>query len=319
MRKTAWLIGILVLVLSFITILTGCISTPIPEDQVTLQLNWYHATEFIGYYTADAQGYYRDSNLNVKIMAGGPGIPARDYIINNQADFAVASFDEQKNLLAAGSPSVAVMTVFQIPPLVMFALADSGIKEPKDIIGKKVGIKNDYWRDIERKTLSNAGVDLSKVIEVTVKADAQNMLYDRQVDVWMGYAHDEPISAEISGHPVTKIYPADYGVGGYEGLLLTNTSMLHLKPDLVQRFVRASQRGLQYAMEHPDESAQLMTKWQPDESLEFYKLAVRAIIPLVDIPQSRIGTIDPVRWAQLMGSLYDTQNLGFTMQFLQEN
>ncbi len=45
------------------------------------------------------------------------------------------------------------MSVFQIPPLVMFSLADSYIKEPKDLIGKRIGIKNDYWRDIERKTL----------------------------------------------------------------------------------------------------------------------------------------------------------------------
>ena len=180
--------------------------------------------------------------------------------MDGRADFAVASFDEQKNLLAANRPSTAVMTVFQIPPLVMFALADSGIKEPKDMIGKKIGIKNDYWRGIERQTLTNAGIDPSQVIEIDVSADAQNMLYDRQVDVWMGYAHDEPISAEMSGYHVTNIYPADYGVGGYEGLLLANTSTVSQNADIVGRFVRASQQGLQYAMEHPDEAAQIMTK-----------------------------------------------------------
>jgi ABC-type nitrate/sulfonate/bicarbonate transport system substrate-binding protein len=215
-------------------------------------------------------------------------------------------------------PSIAVMTVFQIPPLVMFALKDSGIKEPKDMVGKKIGIKNDYWRDVERQTLANAGIDPSRVIEVAVSPDAQDMLYAGQVDVWMGYAHDEPISAEVSGHPVTNIYPAEYGVGGYEGLLITNQRTVDQKSDLVQRFVRASQEGLQYAMEHPDEAARIMTKWQSKENLEFYKLAVRAIIPLVDIPQSKIGAIDPVRWAQLMAPSYDVQNPGYTMRFLEE-
>jgi NitT/TauT family transport system substrate-binding protein len=145
------------------------------------------------------------------------------------------------------------------------------------------------------------------------------MLYDRQVDVWMGYAHDEPVSAEVSGHPVTNIYPADYGVGGYEGLLLTNTATVAQEANLVGRFVLASQQGLQYAMEHPDEAAQIMTKWQPNESLDFYKLAVRALIPLVDIPQAQVGVIDPVRWAQLMGSSYDSHTPGYTMQFLEGN
>jgi ABC-type nitrate/sulfonate/bicarbonate transport system substrate-binding protein len=312
-------LSFLVFLIFLVTSQFGCRASPTPADQITLQLNWYHATEFVGYYMADARGYYREANLAVKITEGGPGIAARDYILDGRADFAVASFDEQKNLLAANKPSVAVMTVFQIPPLVMFSLADSGIKEPKDMIGKKIGIKNDYWRDVERKTLTNAGINPSRVIEINVPVDAQSMLYNHQVDVWMGYAHDEPISAEVSGHHVTNIYPADYGVGGYEGLLILNQSSINQKRDLVGRFTRASQKGLQYAMEHPDEAAQIINQWQPKESLEFYKLAVRAVIPLVDIPQSRVGVIDPVRWAQLMGPAYDVRNPGYTMQFLQGN
>lgn len=319
MQRIIWLICSLVLVSSLAFSLAGCNSSPAQRDQVNLQLNWYHATEFVGYYMAEAKGYYRDSNLNVKINEGGPGITARNYILDGRADFAIASFDEQKALLNASEPSVAVMTVFQIPPLVMFALADSGIKEPKDMVGKKIGIKNDYWRSVERQTLSNAGIDPSQVIEVDVPADAQNMLYNRQVDVWMGYAHDEPISAEVAGYQVTDIYPADYGVGGYEGLLITNQRTIDQKPEMVRRFVQASQRGLQYALEHPEEAAHIMTQWQPKENLDFYKLAVPAIIPLVDIPQSKIGMIDPVRWAQLMAPSYDVQNPGYTMQFLQEN
>jgi ABC-type nitrate/sulfonate/bicarbonate transport system substrate-binding protein len=197
----------------------------------------------------------------------------------------------------------------------MFALSDSGIKEPKDLVGKRVGIKSAYWRNVARTTLTNAGIDPSKIVEVEVKADAQSMLYDRKVDVWMGYAHDEPILAEVAGYKVTNIYPADYGVGGYEGLLLVNKSTIDRRPDMVGRFVRASQKGLQYAMEHPDEAAKIMAAKQPNEGLEFYKLAVRALIPLVDIPQSIIGMIDPVRWASLMGASYDVQNPGYAMQF----
>jgi hypothetical protein len=60
-----------------------------------------------------------------------------------------------------------------------------------------------------------------------------------------------------------------------------------------------------------------MTKWQPAENLEYYKRAIRAIIPLVDIPQSKVGRIDPVRWAQLMGSTYDVEHPGYSMQFLE--
>lgn len=307
-----------ILVLVLIIPLAACSASTQKADTVTLQLNWYHAAEFAGYYMAEARGYYRDANLDVKINQGGPGIAARNYILDGRADFAVASFDEQKDLLASGKPALAVMAVFQIPPMVMFALADAGINEPRDMIGKKIGIKNDYWLNIERKTLLNAGIDPSQVIEVQVPVDAQKMLYDRQIDVWMGYAHDEPVAAEVAGYKVKEIFPADYGVGGYEGLLLTAATLVRQKPELADRFVTASRKGLQYALEHPDETAQVMAQWQPKDNLEYCKLAIRALIPLVDIPQSKIGWIDAKRWEQLLGESYNAQHPGYTMQFLQD-
>lgn len=298
------------------TLSTGCDSSEEENDQVTLQINWYHAAEFVGYYTAYAKGFYKDEHLDVTILEGGPGIQARLHVLDGQADFAIASFAEQQKLVEQGEPAVAIMSVFQIPPLVLFSLADLGINEPNDLVGQRIGIKNNYWRDIVHETLLNAGIDPSEIFEVDVEANAQSLLYDRVVDVWTGYAHDEPIRAQVAGYEVQNIYPADYGVGGYEGLLLANQSTLDDNPDLVGRFVRASQRGFQYAFEHLDEAAEIMLVWQPQDSLEFHNLAIRALIPLVDTPQAVIGWIDAGRWEQLMGSSYNVQRPGYTMEFL---
>ena len=42
---------------------------------------------------------------------------------------------------------------------------------------------------------------------------------------------------------------------------------------------------------------------------------MRAVAPLVDMPQVPVGWIDAARWQQLMGDDYDAQHPGFTMQF----
>ncbi len=49
--------------------------------------------------------------------------------------------------------------------------------------------------------------------------------------------------------------------------------------------------------------------------MDFQKLAVRAVAPLVDTPQVPIGWIDAARWQQMMGDAYDSAQPGFTMQF----
>jgi ABC-type nitrate/sulfonate/bicarbonate transport system substrate-binding protein len=312
------LIGVLTAVVfagGLSTLLLSCGGSSAPADRVTLQLNWFHEAEFVGYYVADAKGFYAANRLTVKILEGGPGHPAIDRVLNRTVDFAISSFSEQKDAVVKKKPTVAVMTAFQIPPLVIFSLSQSGIKEPADLVGKRVGVTTDYWNNVLTDTLKAAGVDPAKVGRVSVKADDLQALYDHEVDAWLGYAQDEPIQAQMAGHPVTTIFPADYGVGGYEGLVLANESTIKAKPGLVRRFVQASEQGWRYAVEHPDEAARILLKWAPKPGLKFQTLAVRAVGPLVDIPQAPVGWIDATRWRQLMGAAYNGARPGYTMSF----
>jgi ABC-type nitrate/sulfonate/bicarbonate transport system substrate-binding protein len=285
---------------------------------VSLQLNWFHEAEFVGYYVADAKGFYRDSGLDVEIREGGPGAPAIDAVRSGAADFAISSFGELKEATEKKEPLVAVMAGFQIPPLVIFSLADSGIKKPDDLAGKRVGVTTDYWRDILDQTLAAANVKRLAVTTVDVKPEDLAQLYDGRVDAWLGYAQDEPIKAEMAGHAVTTIFPADYGVGGYEGLVLVRRPEASKDPSLVRRFVQASQQGWRYAVEHPDEAAAILLKWAPDPGLDFQKAAVRAVGPLVDAPQASIGWIEAQRWQALMGDAFDKADPGYTMRFAAE-
>jgi ABC-type nitrate/sulfonate/bicarbonate transport system substrate-binding protein len=97
--------------------------------------------------------------------------------------------------------------------------------------------------------------------------------------------------------------------------VLANTKTVAREPDLVRRFVAASQQGWRYAVEHPDEAARILLKWAPDQSQQFQVLAVEAVSPLVDTPQVPIGWIDAARWRKLMGSGLDPVHPGYTMRF----
>jgi NitT/TauT family transport system substrate-binding protein len=313
-RRNAILGAVFAACLAGVAVLLAACGTQAPT-KITLQLNWFHEAEFAGYYVAQAKGFYKDQGLDITIFEGGPGTPARDRVMNGEVTFAVTSFGEQRDLVAARKPSVAVMAAYQIPPLTIFALQASKITDPRDLVGKKVGVTTDYWRKILRETLTGASVDPSSVTEVKVDVNELEKLYNGTVDAWMGYAQDEPIRAAISGHPVTNIFPADFGVGGYEGLVIATQSTIDASPDIVKAFVKASVQGWRYAVEHPDEAAQILTTWAKGTSVDFQKLAVRAVAPLVDTPQVPIGWIDTARWQQLMGNSYNSDHPGFTMQF----
>lgn len=315
MRRRTNIAALLAVCLIGVAALLGACGGETAPTKVSLQLNWLHEAEFAGYYVAQAKDMYKDKGLDVTILEGGPGTPARDKVMNGEVTFAVTSFGEQRDLVAAGKPSVAVMAAFQIPPLTIFALQSSDIRDPKDLVGKKVGVTTDYWRKILAQTLTAAGVDPGAVTEVKVEVNDLQKLYDGSVDAWLGYAQDEPIRATIAGHPVTNMFPADFGIGGYEGLVIATQSTIDSSPDTVKAFVQASEQGWRYAIEHPDEAAQILTTWAKDTSVDFQKLAVRAVAPLVDTPQFPVGWIDSARWQQLMGDAYNSAQPGFTTQF----
>ncbi len=96
---------------------SACASSEPELEPVTLQLNWSHEAEFVGYYVAKDMGFYEEQGLDVTVVEGGSGKPARLTVLDGSADFAISSFAEQQQFLEDDQPVVAVGSVFQIPPL----------------------------------------------------------------------------------------------------------------------------------------------------------------------------------------------------------
>ena len=73
--------------------------------------------------------------------------------------------------------------------------------------------------------MAGAGLDTSLVNEQPVKFDISPLL-SGQIDVWPGYAINEPVTAEEKGFPVNIIWPSDYGVNLYADTIFTTEDMI---------------------------------------------------------------------------------------------
>ena len=49
-------------------------AAPTTPDKISLQLKWATQAQFAGYYAALDQGFYKNENLDVTILEGGPNI-----------------------------------------------------------------------------------------------------------------------------------------------------------------------------------------------------------------------------------------------------
>jgi NitT/TauT family transport system substrate-binding protein len=140
------------------------------------------------------------------------------------------------------------------------------------------------------------GIDQSKVQLVVTEDYSVGSLTSGAMDVYSGFAMNEAVDAKLRGLNVNLILPQDYGVSIYANVLFSRQQTLDQRTDVVQRFVRATYKGYQYAIEHPDEAADLALKYDKTLDVTFQRASMQAEIPLIDTGDVPIGTMDNSVW-----------------------
>ena len=80
---------------------------------VTVQLKWVQQAQFMGYYVADAKGYYDEVGLKVNIVSGGGDISETTAVNNGTVDFGVTWPTNMAVANAGGMNLVEVAQIYQ--------------------------------------------------------------------------------------------------------------------------------------------------------------------------------------------------------------
>jgi NitT/TauT family transport system substrate-binding protein len=269
------------------------------ESKASIRLLWLNQAQFAGCYTAQAKGFYKEEGVDVTLNPGGPDMNPARLVASGADSFGIAAGPDILAARSNGIPVVAIAVVFQKNPVVFFAKKTTGIQTPKDFVGKAVGIK--YGFDIEYffpVLLKKAGVG-GGVRTVAIKYD-MSQFFSGAIDVWSGYAINEPIVAEEKGVPINIIHIDDYGITAVGDTLFTTEKTIATNPSLVQKVVDATIRGWQWAIDHPSEAVAITLQVDPHLDRDHQTRMLDAATPMVKPTKTtRIGTIDAQTWAAM--------------------
>ncbi len=297
-----------------VVLLTACGASQAAEpDEVTVQFSWFHSAEFAGFYAAQEQGYYADENLVVNLVGGDPETDPVAEVVSGNAQFGITAGDNIIRAREAGQDVVAVSSILRHSPFIVMTMADSGIKKPQDLVGKTIGTVSPYldttWDIQFLAMLSRLGIDRSSVSFVT------NELYDGAADLKSGrmdaatgfFSTHEAVKAKLDGDEVELLFLSDYGVVIYANPIFTTGAIVQEQPELVERFVQATLKGYQYAIEHPKEAGELALKHDDtlDPALEVE--IMRTQIPLIDTGDAPIGWMDEEVWQSTQDVLVEQE------------
>ncbi|MBN1991444.1 MAG: ABC transporter substrate-binding protein [Anaerolineae bacterium] len=275
------------------------VQTPLALEHIDLGVGFIPNVQFAPLYVAQAKGFYANEGLDVALEYGYEN----DFVAltaQGERQFAVASGDQVILARAQGLPVVYVMKWYQRFPVAVAALAETGLDAPEKLSGHSVGIPGLFgasyvaWEALVYATgLDKATINLEEIGFTQAEAISQ-----KKVDAAVVYLTNEPVQLKQLGLEVNVIEVSDY-IDLVSNGLITNETVIRENPDLVRRLVRATLRGLEYTIAHPDEAFDLARQAVPeitDEDAPAQRAVLNASLELWRSDQP--GLSDLAAWAE---------------------
>lgn len=291
----------LVLLGLIVALLAGCAGRPAAGPaKVTLMLDWTPNTNHTGFFVAQAKGWYKEQGLEVEIVQPGQGGTPVPLVAAGKADFGISFQEEVTNARATDVPVVSIGAIVQHNTSVLVSLKDKGITHPKDLEGKKYAA---FGLPIERQVLDVLmkcdGGDVNKVQFVDIGASDPLTAIGRDMDVAWIYEGWEGIEASLRNLPVNSIRFLDWTQclpDYYTPVIVAGEQTIAQRPDLVRRFMAATAQGYRYAIEHPDEAAEILIKAAPEANPELIKKSQAWLSPRYQADAPRWGEQKQAVW-----------------------
>ena len=312
MKKLATLV--LISLALFLVAACGSDSEPTAEPlaKVSVALDWFPWSNHSGLFIAQERGYFADEGLDVNIFTPGDPSTVLQTVASGRDDFGISYQPELLIAREQGIPAVSVMALVQHPLNSVMSLKESGIVEPKDLAGKKVGapgLPSD--ESLLDTMLRNQGLTLDDVEMVNVGFDLVPALISKQVDAVVGaYWVHESISATNQGFELNIMRMEQNGVPDfYELVIVASEDKIAQDPDLVQRFVKGVTRGYKDAIADPQDAVQLLKRIKPEVDLAIEIPGVVLLAPLWVTDNGVFGWQEEARWQDFAKWLVDTGRL----------
>jgi NitT/TauT family transport system substrate-binding protein len=235
-------------------------------DKITVQTLWVPQGQFAGIYVADAKGFYEEENIDIEILPGGTDVTPADQVENDVAQVGVLFYSSLLTYQEGGYDFINVFQNFQGSPQYLIAKKDSGIVTGADLKGKKIGTWGAQWQVEFAALLGKYDLDPSldntnKDVEWVQQDYTMDQFISGEIDAASAMAYNEWLIANDEGWNESNTNIIDLnneGTAMLEDCMFVKRSWAEENEDLLVRFLRATKKGWDYAIQNPEECGALI-------------------------------------------------------------
>jgi ABC-type nitrate/sulfonate/bicarbonate transport system substrate-binding protein len=217
---------------------------------LSMQAAWVNDSEFIGYFAAIDEGYYKAEGLDLNYLSGGPDVIPESTLLSAKADIALTAIETTVPAITdQGAKFKIIGAEFQKDPIGVVSLASNPIKEPKDLIGKTLACPPVNLTSV-KAMLKLSNVPEDKVRIVPYEYDPTPLIQGN-IDATIDFTTDVPFTVKQAGKDAYSFLLYDYGFSVFaDTIVVTEDTLKTKRADLV-KWLRASRKGWEKVFSDP--------------------------------------------------------------------
>ncbi len=274
MRKSRVVTAVLMVALIMV-LATACQNSGQPAElkKVKVVLDWTPNTNHTGLYVAQAKEYFKAQGLDVEILLPGDAGVIQT-VASGNAEFGVSYQEELTQARLQDVPAISIAAIIQHNTSGFASPVGKNIKSPKDFAGKTYG---GWGSPVEEAVIQSVmeleGASADEVNFVSIGDVDFFTAVERDIDfAWAFYAWTG-IEAELRNVPLNMIYVKDLSpkLDYYTPILITSEKLAKEDPELVKAFMAAVSQGYEFAIENPEQAADILVEAVPDLNAELVR------------------------------------------------
>lgn len=232
-------------VLVSVALIASACAAPAPaadgDHDLDVQLSWVLNEQWAGEYLASDRGYYQEEGLGEVRLVPGPSNGVAE-LVAGSADVAISDVVSIAAAIAREqAPLKIIGAALQKNPYTILSVAERPIRTPDDLVGRRIGVQ-DGNTALFTAFLAANGIDPADVQIVPVQYDPAP-LTNGEVDGFVAYLTNEPLTVAAAGYDVMNLPFADFGLPFVGQVMATTEATLADDADALRAFLRAEVRG----------------------------------------------------------------------------
>ena len=283
-------------------------------DAATYSTGWIPLPRDAGFFVARDLGWYKAAGLDIKIVRGFGGSAVAKDVAAGTIELGHADPRSVIKIRNQGGDLKGLGVIHAKNVYAIYSLKGNGITKPKDLEGRRLGAPVGETVFVNLPALASANnVDIAKIKHIPMSPQAMvSSLATGKVDAITLFTVSYPIVEGAVGkhgkEPVVIPY-ADFGVDVYPIGIVAREKTIRERRRLVDRFIKASMKGLAWSVENPKGAIDIFLKSAPTTNRKVAEAIWRLTVEHLLTPESKtlgIGQMTLEKWERTLAVVKQT-------------